>query len=552
MIVLVGAVAAAGFLWLRSYVFSSLATAIHQKIHSLELSGFKVRYDELSVDWKSNVIEIRGLLLEKNPYDTTCIYPEFIKIDHLRAEGVRLFPLIFDDVLDLETLHLGTPRLHLRRKSQMSRAKGGRESEFALRTDDVFIEAGEFDYTDSASCTKVVSISSNLHVAGLELNFPAGQPLTYRANGVTVDTTRIHLPAEFYTLRLRGAKVDMARKRIELDTLQVIPDFGKYEFGKKRGYETDRFDGIVPYVRIRNFSVSRTDSLSITAAYAELRFVLNIFRDKRLPFREVPKPLPIDILRSLPFALRVDSLKVSNSYVQYEEFPEEATEAGGLFFDNLQAIFTNVNNTQEDGNMHLAARGSLMGRGDVEISVAFPWIRQKRSRLRGSIKNFPLAKINPMLTPSTHLKVESGELHDLAFSFSFDAQRSNGEIEMIYENLKLTSFREEEDGTKKTDAEGNPQKDNLRTFIMNTFIFRKNMNEDLPESKRTGTVAFERDNQRSIFNFWVKSLLSGIKSAYNLDKTSVKKSERQLRKEERLARRLERRIKKAEKRKDRG
>src|SRR5690606_3704709 len=122
-----------------------------------------------------------------------------------------------------------------------------------------------------------------------------------------------------------------------------------------------------------------------------------------------------------------------------------------------------------------------------------------------------------------------------------------GEIALNYEGLKLLTFKDEE----KTDGDG-AEKDNFKTFIMNTFVFKKNMTEDMPEEKRTGTISFVRDETRSIFNFWTKSLVSGIKSAYNLDKTAARKDERASRKEERLSKREARRLKRAEKKRERG
>jgi len=147
--------------------------------------------------------------------------------------------------------------------------------------------------------------------------------------------------------------------------------------------------------------------------------------------------------------------------------------------------------------------------------------------------------------------VESGKMEKLTFRFSFNETRSDGELELNYHDLKLAIFKDE--GKKK---EEELEKDNLKTFIMNTFIFRTNMDEDVPQDKRTGTIAFVRDDNRSVFNFWVKSLVSGIKSAYNLDKAEAKIIERdekrEDKKEQRLTKREARKLKRTDKKKDRG
>jgi hypothetical protein len=58
----------------------------------------------------------------------------------------------------------------------------------------------------------------------------------------------------------------------------------------------------------------------------------------------------------------------------------------------------------------------------------------------------------------------------------------------------------------------------FKTFIVNNFIVRKDMDATVPQEKRTGKISFDRDQNKSIFNFWAKSMFSGIKSAYNLDR----------------------------------
>ena len=279
---------------------------------------------------------------------------------------------------------------------------------------------------------------------------------------------------------------------------------------------------------------------------AEIQFYLKVFRDKRQPFLKKEKLLPVEQLKDLPFSLGIDSLKIRKSYVQYEEFAEGSSEAGSVYFDNLYASLYNINNTSKTGSTKLRAKANLFGQGNIDVFVNFPLETKKRSAVSGSIANFSLPEINTMLTPTTNIKVESGEMKKLSFNFSFSEIRSDGEIELNYENLKLVIFKEDEDNRKDY------EKDNLKTFIMNTFIFRTNMDEDVPEEKRTGTVDYIRDNNRSIFNFWVKSLISGIKSAYNLDKAEAKKIEKEDKKEQRLSKREARKVKRAEKKKERG
>lgn len=550
LIILLLCITVGGFLWFRAYVFDNMGLSLQNKIDALELSGFNVTYDSLSIDWRQSRIQIHGLLLEKDVYDTTCLYPEFIAVAKVRAEGIRVFPLLFNNVLDFEVLYLDTPRAVIRQNSLLRLdSTAQRENEFTLKVEKILLSAADLQYTDSAECRLITGIGSNVDIRDLMLAFRADKPLEYSVTSIMLDRTTVTRPTDFYSYHIVKTKYDLSNKNLVVDSIRIVPAYGKVEFGRRRGHEIDRFEGLVPFIRANNFIFSPGDSTELKIGSAEVRFYLKLFRDKRLPFKKVPKPLPVDAIRQLPFKLHIDSLRITNSYVQYDEFPEEASEAGGIFFDNLYATITNFTNSSETGDAHLVAQAALMGTGKMSVSVKFPLTPGKRSSLNGELVNFPIARINPMLGPSTNLKVESGHMKKLAFNFTFNNERSDGEIGLNYEDLKLISFKTDEKSTAKAKE---LEKDNLKTFIMNTFVIRKNMDEDVPEDKRTGTVMFERDKYRSIFNFWSKSLLSGIKSAYNLDKVAEKQSAREQKREERLARRQERKAKKEEKRKDRG
>ena len=537
------------FVWVRSFVFSNMGLSINKKIQSLELSGFNVRYDSISIDWIRNTIEIDRLLLEKNPYDTACVYPEFIAVEKVRAEGFRLFPLIFRNILSFESLFLDRPRVIMRQNSLLKLdSTSQRENEFTVRIDKVLFKDGDFTYTDSVHCKMITGFKSDLSIDELEMDFHVDRPFEYHAKWLTLDSSQVKMPIEFYTFQIQKAKFDFENKFFQADSIRILPDLGRIEFGRKHGSEIDRFEGLIPFVKLNDFSLSFLDSTQVQAKVAEVQFYLKIFRDKSLPFVRKIKLLPMEQIAELPFGLIIDSLKVTKSYVQYEELVDHAPDAGRIFFDNLYAVLLNINNRNPKENTQLSAQANLLGEGNVNLFVTFPADMKKRATLVGTIKDFSIPKINSMLTPSTNIKVESGEMKKLSFNFTFNAIRSDGEIELNYEDLKLVTFKETDDKKKVEDLE----KDNFKTFIMNTFIFRKTMDEDVPEEKRTGTVMFVRDDSRSVFNFWVKSVVSGIKSAYNLDKTEAKKNERDTKKEERLSKREARKLRRAEKKRERG
>ncbi|MEO5601231.1 MAG: DUF748 domain-containing protein [Cyclobacteriaceae bacterium] len=548
-------VGAAGFLLLRTYVFKQIGDSLQEKLQSLKVSGFNVEYDSISIDWRRNTITIDHLVLQKNAYDTTCVYPEFISVEKITAQGFGLFPLLFKRKLSFENVYLESPHLVIRDHSRlMVDSATQRANEFTLAIEKVFVKSGRVEYTDTLNCELLTGLRSDLMLGGLQMDFHVKKPFVFNVDLVSLDSTEVRLPKEFYTLNFKRTRADLLRGTLQVDSLVVKPDFGKIEFGRKRGYEIDRFEGIIPFIKLSGFSILTRDSIAVRSTLADVQFYLKIFRDKRLPFKTQVKELPIAQLKGLPFALKIDSLKITKSFVQYEELVKDGIEAGTIYFDDLSAILKNINNRSNEGSTSLVANASLMGQGNARITATFPLAKNKNAWIAGAIENFSIPKLNPMLTPSTNIKVESGNMNKLSFSFSFNNLRSDGEIELNYNDLKLVSFKGEEkrNGQTKKGKEDDLQKDNLKTFIMNTFIFRKNMDEKVPEDKRTGTVMYFRDDSRSMFNYWIKSILAGVKSAYHLEKPEANKNNRDSKKEEKQSKKQARKQRKAEKRRERG
>ena len=539
---------AGGFVALRYYVFGKLDVSIQRRLTSLSVSGFNVHYDSLSVDWWSNVIKVDKLVLEKNAYDTTCIYPEFISVSHVRAEGVGLFGLIFRSTLALESVYLDGLRVVLRQNSLLQiDSAAEKDQEFSLIADHVLIRAGDLTYTDSAACRIITGVQTDLAIAGLRMNFKANQPLAYEADIVTLNKAEVRAPKHLYTFNIEQLNLNFNQRALTLDSIQIVPHYGQVAFGRKHGFEIDRFEGVIPFLRATDFSFSFLDSSWVKTGAVEMQFFLKVFRDKRLRFVRKKKLLPVAQLRELPFALKIDTIRIKKSYVQYEEFAEGTNEPGRIFFDNFYATLTGIDNRSRAGSFNLTAASNLLGDGALNLHASFPLEENKRATVTGSIEDFSLPEINPMLVPSARIKIESGTMKKLSFDFRFNQTRSDGKLELNYENLKLITFKDDDK------AEGDElEKDGFKTFMMNTFIFRTDMDEDVPEEKRTGTIQYVRDDVRSVFNYWVKSLLSGIKSAYNLDKAEAKKSEREIKKEERSLRREARRQRRADRKKARG
>lgn len=532
-----------GMIALRSYLFSRMRRTLEDKAEALYKSGFSITYDSIAIDWFRNSLSIEKLQIKKTKTDSVCDLAETITVERVHINGFRLVPLLLKGKLSVTSVHLTRPFLRLREYSTwLIDSAAQQENEFSVRIDDLNATGIRIEWRDTL-CNLLVNARVNASVSSLFLDFEAGSPVQVKVDKIRTEKGYVQLPHEFYTLTLHAGRYDQRLKTLDLDTLRIRPHFSKFKFARKKGIETDRVEGLVPFINLSGLTWEKKDSLIIRAPKMDVQFYLKLFRDKRMPFKKVAKPLPVQALQALPVGIMIDTLTVVKSFVQYEEYAAGSNQSGKVYFDNLEASLTNVTNTSYQGKTILNARADLMGHGDIQLRSVFPHKPGSENSIEGSLRNFEIPRINAMLEPRTNLKAESGDLKELYFNFTFNALRSEGFIELNYENLRMISFNEEGHKKNRKKKRNGEDKNELKTFIMNTFIIRTDMDEKVPDKKRRGEVHFYRDQYRSIFNYWTKSLLSGIKAAYNLDKIE----EKQNKKEEKKKKRRERKNRKRKK-----
>ncbi len=515
----------------RSYVLKNVQKNLLDKIEALNKSDIKIHYDTIYIDWKRNLLTIEKVVIEKDAYDTACVYPEFISCQKVSVKGLGLLSLIFQNELDIDEIRLFKPHWVIHQNSRLFLDSAARKStEFQVYIDQIQIDSMRMELTDSVNCSLVTALRSSANLRGLEMSFYADRPGDFSFSELSTSNSRIDLPGAFYTFTVRETRLNLHAHTFEVDTLRVIPSFGKLQFGRKAGNDIDRIEGVVPFLKFTNLNLQYRDTVIIDAKRADVQFFFKVFHDKRLPHKNNVVDLPVAQIKKIPFGLSLDELKIAKSFVEYEEVPANSDESGQVFFDNIQGTLSSITNdgSREDGEMKLKARCDFMGQGKLSVECSMPWNPKKNSRMKGSLTGLSFTKLNSMVEPAANLEFESGKLNRLNFSFAFNDRSSTGSVSLNYEDLKIVSYRSDEQiekvekkkrNRKKTEEE--LRKDNLKTFIINAFVVRKNLDEKVPHEKRMGTIAFERDRTRGVFNFWWKSLFTGVKSAFNLDRAEA-------------------------------
>jgi hypothetical protein len=513
---------------LTFYVPYRIQRAINEKLESLKKKGYDVSYDMLRYQLIRGTLEIQGLVVRKTGGEAGCKIPESFAARDVQAKGFNIVSILFHDDVDFTSIEFASPRLVVKENTKfLPDTTLKRTGRFTMTSAKVRLNRLRIQYLDSVGCQVNGRFFTNLQVNQVELHWSEDKPVRFVFGQANASGSRIELPSKLYSFTIKELSLDLTKHTLDVDSIRINPTLGKLAFGRTKGFESDRIVGTIPYVRLRGLKLNYDDTLIISTKQASIQMFLRVFRDKRLPFKKVEKPLPVQFLQQLAFGISIDTLEIKKSYVEYEEYAKGAATSGTVFFDDLHAVIYNINNDARefDGKTVMFARANLMGEADLRVRTEFPWNNSRKCLIEGTLQDLSLTKVNSLMQAVTNVKAESGKLKKLTFHFAYNAIRSDGKLELNYRDLKLITYKDDDKVSKRLAKKRkeklrkvNKEENKLKSWILNNFIIRKNVDEKDPEEKRTGTINFYRNVHRSVFNYWWKSLLSGLRSAFDLDR----------------------------------
>ncbi len=326
-------------------------------------------------------------------------------------------------------------------------------------------------------------------------------------------------------LEIMGVGFNNGNKTISIDSLVFRPSMDRDSFNRMQQWQKDYMTLTSGRINIRNFDFDRLASDSLyNARQVDINHPsIHIYKDKRLPFQAgIIKPLPVDMLQKISKRIRLDSLRILDANLVYEEFNDKTNSIGIVNFTHLNARLRNIRNYDISPEDSLLLSASTMFLDKAQLNLRFR--ESYADTLAGflyqvNMGKMNLTELNPVIIPLASAKVTAGVLDTLQLKAIGREYIAHGKMKMLYRDLKV-EFLNKKDQEKKTIVT------RFITWVANGIIRGKN-------SSKTGTVYTQRIRERSVFNYWIKIVLSGaltnagIKSNSKQDK-KYKKSVRKL------------------------
>ncbi|MDW7695970.1 hypothetical protein R9C00_25860 [Flammeovirgaceae bacterium SG7u.111] len=322
------------------------------------------------------------------------------------------------------------------------------------------------------------------------------------------------LPDSLHSIDLGEVGFSTGEKLLYVDKFRFNTTVGKYEIGEIMGHETDWMNFKADRIALKNFQF---DSLVVANKIMANQLDVNklsgdIFRDKRPPFPKNNKPpLPQEAIKNLSTYLKIDTVFIHRSRISYEELAVGGKQTGKIDFLDMNIWGYNLTNDSvavaNNEAFQLYASTEVMGNGHLDAAFNFQLGSEKNAfTYQAELHEMDLRRLNPILENVAFAKINGGTAKKLLVKVQADDEYADGIMKFYYNDLKVTLINKE---TQKTGFGLG-----IASFLANSLVVKSD-NPRFLFLKR-GKIYFERIEHKSVINYLVKTLLSGVKHSVGL------------------------------------
>jgi len=166
-----------------------------------------------------------------------------------------------------------------------------------------------------------------------------------------------------------------------------------------------------------------------------------------------------------------------------------------------------------------------MGSADLDLTLKVPLMdNADYFWYSGEVKNIDLREFNSMTENLFGITIRRGHGSLIIPQITANNTKSLGELTFLYKKFKLAMYNRKK--AKLNRGIASP----LIDFMMNGVLVKSN-NPKFLGKERVGEVYFERDQEKSIFNFIWKSIMSGALSTMGFNKKEQRKAAKEKKKD---------------------
>lgn len=315
------------------------------------------------------------------------------------------------------------------------------------------------------------------------------------ATGQYADSSKI--------LNWYNAEYNYTNGTLSLDSFSYHPTQPRDSVIANTPFQTDYITFKSGPIKFTDFNLKKyeTDTSLIANAITITNPLVTIYRDKEPPFlADKIKALPVDMIKKISLPVSIQRISFVDGMLLYTEKHPKTRAEGTLILSYMNGSLSGIKNRQigPTDSLSLSLNAYLMDSALINLRVKESYADSLSGFLMTlRMRPTSLSFLNPVIAPLSNVIITSGVIDSLHLRAIGHDQLAFGEMNMYYHDLRIKLVKDGEEG--KSTFLGN-----VATFLVNTFIIKKNNNG------RTGIVYFERLRDRSFFNYIVKMTFSGM------------------------------------------
>ena len=179
---------------------------------------------------------------------------------------------------------------------------------------------------------------------------------------------------KYQRTEIKKIEIDSKKERITAQSVNIIPRTGKYALARKLGHQADWVAANISAIEIIKPDIEKLLHQKMVAERILIgKSRVYVFRDRRLPRQQKVIPLPFESLQNVPLDIRVKSVTLASSMVEYEEFPKSGFgQTGILKIVNARLTISPLINhpvASDPAYMVMNATASIMGSGSAHATI---------------------------------------------------------------------------------------------------------------------------------------------------------------------------------------
>ncbi|PZD78783.1 hypothetical protein [Mesonia sp. K7] len=469
---------------------------IKNKLPSTILEG-DFTYKNIEVNTFSGNVKLEGLNW-KRARDTSQV-----QLQNVQVKGLSYYNYFFEDKISVDQLIIENPIIEIQKKVAKDSVKKPAKKptlKQAVFINELLLKNGKITQKrDSVTHLSVRDFHLTLENISINEETLAAE-IPFKTENYQLEAKEIFMDAgDLQTLEVKDIQLDA--KNIAVVDLFLKPKYSKTEYIQHIPYEKDIMTLKIPSIKIQDYEFVNDSVKQFEAKMIVIdQLFLDIYRDKTVNDDLREKPLYSKMLRDLEVKLKIDSVNIKNSFVDYQERIRVDAEPGRVFFDPIEFEIANVTNIDLDREDFPETKVKITTKYMGVSPLDFNWSFKvndtlDRFKVYGAGFNIPEESINSFFVPAFNMKAE-GHVKKAFYNYTANPHQASGDFKIEYDKFKLVVLKKEE-----------KKKSKVLSFIANLVVKNKT-DEGGTEEK---VEAVQRDKTKSFWNFFWKFIEGGLK-----------------------------------------